>query len=82
LILAAPKHTVNDDDLIIVHSKYGTVKREIRLQKGLQANHIFIPAGFNNNDAMQLFGLSDMTHPDSSGWKTCRVRVEKAQGKN
>jgi formate dehydrogenase alpha subunit len=79
---AAAKLKANDDDLIIVHSKYGTVKREIRLKKGLQANHIFIPAGFNNNDAMQLFGLSDMTHPDSSGWKTCRVRVEKAQGKN
>ena len=79
---AAANLKVNDDDSIVVHSKYGTIKRKIRLKKGLQASHIFIPAGFNNNDAMQLFGLSDMTNPDSSGWKTCRVRVEKAQGKN
>ena len=79
---AAANLEVNDDDLIVVHSINGTVKREIRLKKGLHASHIFIPTGFNDNDAMQLFGLSDMTNPDSSGWKTCRVRMEKAQGED
>ncbi len=75
---AAQNHDLNEDDLIIVHSKFGTLRKRIRLKRGLHANHIFIPTGFNDNDAMQLFSLPDMANPDSPGWKTCPVRVEKA----
>jgi formate dehydrogenase alpha subunit len=69
---------LKEDDSVVVSSRFGIVKREIRLKKGLQPGHIFVPAGFNNNDAMGLFGLSDMTKPGTAGLKTCRVKIEKA----
>lgn len=68
---------LKDDDTVVVSSKFGTVKREIRIETGLQSGHIFIPAGFNNNDAMNLFGLSDMAKPEAPGLKTCGVRIDK-----
>jgi formate dehydrogenase alpha subunit len=69
---------LKDDDTIMVRSRIGVLKRKIRLKKSLAQGHIFVPAGFNDNEAMCLFSLSDMTKPDSPGWKTCRVQVEKA----
>jgi len=49
------------------------------LKKALPQGHIFVPAGFNDNEAIRLLNLSDMTKPDSAGWKTCGVKLEKAQ---
>ena len=69
---------INDNDSVIVHSKFGEVKREVQLQNSLPPNHIFVPTGFNGNDAMNLFGLSDMAKAGSTGLKTCQVKVEKA----
>jgi len=69
---------VKDDDTVIIRSRFGAVKREIRLVRGLRPSHVFVPAGFNDNEAMKLLGLSDITNPGSPGWKTCRVKIEKA----
>jgi anaerobic selenocysteine-containing dehydrogenase len=69
---------VNTDDSVIVRSRFGSLTREIRLKEGLGSRQIFVPTGYNDNDAMNLFELSDMTTPGSSGWKTCQVRIEKA----
>jgi hypothetical protein len=37
-----------------------------------------VPTGVNQNEAMNLFGLSDLTIPNAAGWKTCEVKTEKA----
>jgi len=72
------KLDLKDDDTLIVRSRFGALKRKIRLKKALPSGHIFVPAGFNANEAMRLFSLSDMTKPGSAGWKTCSVKLEKA----
>jgi formylmethanofuran dehydrogenase subunit D len=69
---------LKDDDTVVVTSKSGSVTRGIRIEKGLGANHIFVPTGFYGNEAMNLLALSDITKPGSPGWKTCRVKIEKA----
>jgi anaerobic selenocysteine-containing dehydrogenase len=71
------KLDLKDDDTIMVRSKIGGLKRKIRLKKTLPQGHVFVPTGFNDNEAMRLFSLNDMTIPGSVGWKTCRVQVEK-----
>jgi len=72
------KLDLKDDDTLIVRSRFGALKRKIRLKKALPSGHIFVPAGFKANEAMRLFSRSDMTKPGSAGWKTCPVQVEKA----
>ena len=74
--------TVEDDDTVTVTSTSGNVTRKIRIDKSLGAGQIFVPTGFNDNEAMCLFSLSDMTTPGSPGWKTCRVQVEKARSED
>ncbi len=69
---------LKDDDIIAVRSRMGDLKRKVRFKAALAEGHIFVPTGFNNNEAMCLFSLSDMVAPDSIGWKTCPVQVEKA----
>jgi formate dehydrogenase alpha subunit len=69
---------LKDDETLIVRSRFGVLKRKVRFKKALPPGHIFVPAGFNDNEAMRLLNLSDMTKPGSAGWKTCPVRVEKA----
>jgi formate dehydrogenase alpha subunit len=69
---------LEDDDTLVVRSKFGVLKRKIRRKEGLAVGHLFIPAGFNDNEAMRLLSLSDITKTGSPGWKTCRVQVEKA----
>ncbi|NNL76468.1 MAG: molybdopterin-dependent oxidoreductase, partial [Desulfobacterales bacterium] len=71
-------HGIKNGDTVVVRSQFGAVIREVRLETSLHACHVFVPTGFNDNDAMNLFGLSDMTKPGSPGWKTCQVKVEKA----
>ena len=69
---------LKDDDTLIVSSRFGVLERKIRLKTALPQGHIFVPTGFNDNEAMRLFSLSDMTKPGSAGWKTCGVKLEKA----
>jgi len=69
---------LKDDDTLIVRSRFGGLERKIRLKTALPQGHIFVPTGFNDNEAMCLLSLSDMTKPGSAGWKTCGVKLEKA----
>lgn len=69
---------VEDDDTVIVSSHDGTVTRSIQLKSGLTPGQIFVPAGVNGNEAMNLFSLSELTIPGAAGWKTCAVKIEKA----
>jgi len=68
---------VNNDDTVTIRSRFGSLTREICLKAGLGSRQIFVPTGYNDNDAMNLFELSDMTTPGSSGWKSCQVQIEK-----
>ena len=68
---------LENDDTIIVRSRFGDLKRTLRLKNTIPQGHIFVATGVNDNEAMGLFSLSDMTKPGSPGWKTCRVQVEK-----
>jgi len=69
---------VEDDDTVSVSSANGTLTREVQIKPGLSPGHLFVPTGVNHNEAMNLFGLSDITIPGAAGWKTCEVKVEKA----
>jgi formate dehydrogenase alpha subunit len=69
---------VEDDDTVTVSSKYGAVTRKIKIKSGLNSGHLFLSTGIKNNEAMNLFSLSDLTLPGADGWKTCEVRIEKA----
>jgi len=66
-----------NDDTIIVTSRSGSVTRKIRIEKSLGAGQIFVPTGYNGNDAMNLLALSDTTKPGSPGWKSTRVKIKK-----
>jgi len=68
---------VENDDTVTISSQHGAVTREIQIKPGLNPGRIFVPTGVKNNEAMSLFGLSDMTIPGAAGWKTCDVRIEK-----
>jgi formate dehydrogenase alpha subunit len=69
---------LKDDDTVTVTSASGSVTREIRIDQSLGAGQIFVPTGYNGNDAMNLLALSDITQPGSPGWKTVRVKIKKA----
>jgi formate dehydrogenase alpha subunit len=66
------------DDTVVVRSQFGTVTRAVQLEPGLNSHQIFVPTGYHNNEAMNLFDLADLTVPGAAGWKTCNVKIMKA----
>jgi formate dehydrogenase alpha subunit len=66
---------LKDDDTVTVTSASGSVTRRVRIDQSLGAGQIFVPTGYNGNDAMNLLALSDLTQPGSPGWKTVRVKL-------
>jgi len=71
---------VENDDTVTVSSQFGNLTREIQIKPGLKPGMIFVPTGVKENEAMNLFGLSDLTIPGAAGWKTCDVKIEKVLG--
>jgi formate dehydrogenase alpha subunit len=69
---------LQNDDTVVVRSQFGTMTRAVQLKPGLSPGSIFVPTGINKNEAMNLFALSDLTKPGAAGWKTCKVKIEKA----
>ena len=65
-------------DSLAVRSQFGTLTRAVLLTPGLSPGSIFIPTGTDNNAAINLFGLFDLAKPGAAGWKTCKVKLEKA----
>ncbi|MEW6671593.1 MAG: molybdopterin-dependent oxidoreductase [Thermodesulfobacteriota bacterium] len=68
---------LRNGDAAAVASPYGNFTREIRIEAGVGRGLIYVPLAVNGNDAIQLMGLTDLAAPDSSGLKTCRVRLAK-----
>ena len=66
-----------DGDIVRIVSRHGVIQREIRREERVGKGQVFIPLAVNDNDAMNLIGLSEPTAPEYSGLKTCSVKVEK-----
>lgn len=69
---------LDNGDTVTVNSQFGMLTREIQMKTGLNPGHLFVPTGVKNNEAMNLFDLSDLTVPSAAGWKTIEVKIEKA----
>ncbi|UCD88483.1 MAG: molybdopterin-dependent oxidoreductase [Desulfobacterales bacterium] len=69
--------SIRDGDTVRVVSSSGAIKRQVRFNKRLRQGTISIPLAFNGNDAMNLLAMTQPDMPDSPGWKTCRVKLEK-----
>ena len=68
---------VQDGDALTLTSTSGSITRKVRIDKSLGPGHLFVPTGYNANDAMGLLPLCDITKAGSPGWKTARVKVKK-----
>jgi len=68
---------LTDSECVRVSSLHGSIERRIRVDDRLTAGQLFIPLAYDANNAMDLLDLTDPSAPDSPGWKTCRVKVEK-----
>jgi formate dehydrogenase alpha subunit len=64
-------------NIVRIISPFGSLEREIRLERRMKTGLIFVPMAFHLNDARNLIGLSELCKTDSSGWKTCQVKIEK-----
>ena len=71
------KVNLRNGDTVLVQSRYGSLVREIRLDSGIRPGLIFVPTGFNGNQARNLIELTPLGEAHSPGWKTCRVKLEK-----
>ena len=69
---------IDNGDTVMLTSASGSITRSVRIDKSLSAGQLFVPTGYNKNDAMNLLPLSDITKAGSPGWKTTRVKVKKA----
>jgi anaerobic selenocysteine-containing dehydrogenase len=74
----AAKLKLKDGDTVSVESRWGIIKRKIGQSRRVEAGQIFVPLAVNANDAMNLFDLADLADPNSTGWKTCAVKITKA----
>jgi formate dehydrogenase alpha subunit len=72
------KLKVKDGDSVKVSSRFGSVQRAIRLNNEISPGDLFVPMAVNGNDAMNLIDLTDLADPKSPGWKSVRVKLEKA----
>ena len=68
---------ITNGDTIKVTSQFGKLEGAIRLKKEIRSGELFIPMAINSNDAMNLIDLTDLADPNSAGWKTVRVKIEK-----
>jgi predicted molibdopterin-dependent oxidoreductase YjgC len=75
----AKKLTLNAGDTVRVISPYGIVVRRITIVNTLREGLIFVPTGFNANDARNLIELSLLEEAISPGWKEVRVKIEKVE---
>ncbi|MGD9042191.1 MAG: molybdopterin-dependent oxidoreductase [Desulfobacterales bacterium] len=74
----AAKLKLKDGDTVSIESRWGAIKRKFDQSKQIAPGQIFVPLAVDANDAMNLFDLTDLADPNSTGWKTCAVRIRKA----
>jgi predicted molibdopterin-dependent oxidoreductase YjgC len=72
------KLNLKDGDAVSVESRWGVIKRKIGRSSRMGPGQVFVPLAVNANDAMNLFDLTDLADPNSTGWKTCAVKIKKA----
>ena len=70
---------LKDGDMIHAVSPHGAIKRGIRLGRGISRGQLSIPLAFNGNEAMNLIDLTDLSEPDTEGWKTCQVKLVRGE---
>jgi len=68
---------LKDGDVVRVVSRSGSIERKITIEKGLGKGMIFVPLGFNNNDARNLVELTPLLKSGAGSWNMCRVEIEK-----
>lgn len=55
----------------------GDLKRILKIKPAIRPGLLFVPLAIDSNDALSLIGLNDLADPDTDGWKSCQVRIEK-----
>ena len=75
----AEKMMLADNDRIRIRSAAGEIERNIRINRRIEAGHIYIPTAFNANDARHLLRMEPFFETGSYGWASCPVSVEKAE---
>jgi formate dehydrogenase alpha subunit len=74
----AAKLNLKDGDTVSIESRWGVIKRKIGRSNRMGPGQVFVPLAVNANDAMNLFDLTDLADPNSTGWKSCAVKIKKA----
>ena len=69
---------LEDGDTVNIETRWGEIKRKIERSRRIAAGQLFVPLAVSANDAMNLLDLSDLADPNSTGWKTCAVKISKA----
>ena len=68
---------LKDGDTVQIESRWGVIKRKLGYSNRVGPGQLFVPLAVNANDAMNLIDLSDLADPNSTGWKTCAVKIKK-----
>jgi len=68
---------LDDGSRIRVISPHGSVSRSMACDPDMSDDMLYIPRAFEANDVMNLFDLKLDETSVLSGWKQCRVRIEK-----
>ena len=74
----ADRLKLKDGDTVQVESRWGVIKRKFGCSNRIGPGQVFVPLAVNANNAMNLFDLTDLADPRSTGWKTCAVKITKA----
>jgi formate dehydrogenase alpha subunit len=69
---------ITNGDSVKITSQYGKLQSVIRLKDEIRPGELFVPMAINSNDAMNLIDLTDLADPTSDGWKSVKVKLEKA----
>ena len=69
---------LKDGDTVKIETRWGEIKRKVDCSNRIAAGQLFVPLAVNTNDAMNLIDLTDLSEPNSTGWKTCAVKITKA----
>lgn len=73
----ADRLKLHDGDTVKIESRWGEIKRKIDRSNRIGDGRLFVPLAVNNNDAMNLIDLKDLADPNTTGWKTCAVKITK-----
>jgi predicted molibdopterin-dependent oxidoreductase YjgC len=78
----ARRWNLSEGDGLRLISRAGALDGRAQINRGLAEGLVFVAAGFNGNAATELLELTPLMHPGGAGWNTCRVQVEKKEGKS